>query len=424
MPALARNRGHRLAAYRRCWTCPYGEKGPGPAGEAPRIRSVGVRVADVLALAAPAYLARHASPLVVVAACRAIQDCRTSALGGHGKRCTQGHVLRAWYNGCRNRSCPRCACGRVRKWLERQVRTLLGCAHHHIIFTIPHELNVLWLANYRVMAEVLFATAREALFELAADPRYLGAVPGAIMALHTWGQQLVLHPHVHCLVSAGGGDSSGEWVSSRRVSMLPAEPLKRLFRGKFLHAVRGLAGRESLRLPEGWGHVEVERLCREAEHKRWNVHVCERYANPVGVLTYLGRYLNGGPISEKRLLSLDADAVSLEYKDYRDTDGHGRAKVKVLRLSPSEFVTRFLRHVSPKSLHLVRGYGLYRSGGTTEVLRQRVRAAVPISPEQHAQLTSHPTCHPTEEVAEVCPYCGSLIYVLEYPRGAPLPQVA
>ena len=384
-----------------------------------------VRVADIFALAAPAYLARHAAPRVVVDACRAIRECRTSALGGHAKTCSNDHVVKVWYNGCRNRSCPRCACGRVRRWLERQVQSLLGCAHHHIIFTIPHELNVLWLRNYAVMAEVLFATAREALFELSADPRYLGARPGAILALHTWGQQLVLHPHVHCLVTAGGVDADGQWVASRRVSMLPAEPLKRLFRGKFLYAVRGLARRGRLLLPDGWGCGEVYQLCETAEHKRWNVHVCERYPNPVGVLNYLGRYLNGGPISERRLLSLDADAVSFEYKDYRDADGRGQPKVKVLRLSTSEFVARFLRHVSPKSFHLVRGYGLYRSGGTTEELRQRVRAELPISPEQHAQLTSRPAgYHPTETIAEVCPYCGALIQVVHYPRGAPLPKVA
>ncbi len=383
-----------------------------------------MRVADILAVAGPDYLARHAAPRVVVEACRAIRSCRTSDLGGHVKRCAKGHVLRVWYNACRNRSCPRCACGRVRKWLERQVQTLLGCAHHHIIFTIPHELNVLWLRNYGLMAEVLFASAREALFELSADPRYLGARPGAILALHTWGQQLVLHPHVHCLVTAGGVDVDGRWVSSRRVSMLPAEPLKRLFRGKVLYAVQGLARRNRLLLPDGWGCGEVHRLCAEVEHKRWTVHVCERYPNPVGVLNYLGRYLNGGPISEKRLLSLEAEVVSFQYKDYRDTDGRGRPKVKVLRLSAAEFATRFLRHVSPKSFHLVRGYGLYRSGGTTEELRQRVRAALPLTAEQHAQLTLHPDDHPSEAIAEVCPYCGGLLYVVEYPRGAPLPQVA
>jgi hypothetical protein len=313
----------------------------------------------------------------------------------------------------------------VSRWLERQVGTLLGCAHHHIIFTIPHELNVLWLLNYVAMAEVLFTSARDALFELSTDPRYLGARPGAIMALHTWGQQLVLHPHVHCLVSAGGVDGQGQWVESRRVSMLPAEPLKQLFRGKFLYAVRGLARRGRLRLPEGWGSGDVEHLCSKARDKRWNVYVCERYANPIGVLKYLGRYLNGGPISERRLLSLDGESVSLRYKDYRDTDGNCRPKDKTLRLSVSEFVSRFLQHVSPRSFHMVRGYGLYRSGGSTEALRQAVRASVPISAEQHKQLTTHWPVEPAAEtIAEVCPYCGSLIQVVHYPRGAPLPAVA
>lgn len=387
---------------------------------------MGLRIADVLAVGASGHLARHAAPRVVREACRAILSCRTAELGGHVKRCANKHVVKVWYNACRNRACPRCACGRVRRWLERQVRTLLGCAHHHIIFTIPHELNVLWLLNYVVMAEVLFAASRDALFELAADPRYLGARPGVIMALHTWGQQMVLHPHTHCLVSVGGVDAQGRWVESRRVSMLPAEPLKQLFRGKFLYAVRGLARRGRLRLPDNWSVADVERLCETARHKRWNVFVCERYANPVGVLNYLGRYLNGGPIGEKRLLSLDPEAVSFRYKDYRDTDGTGRPKDKVLRLSVSEFVSRFLQHVSPRSFHMVRGYGLYRSGGTTEELRHSVRAALPISLEQHEQLTSHwPTPHATEQiVSEVCPYCGSLIQVVHYPRGAPLPKVA
>jgi hypothetical protein len=155
------------------------------------------------------------------------------------------------------------------------------------------------------------------------------------------------------------------------------------------------------------------------------VFVCERYKNPVGVLNYLGRYLNGGPIGEKRLLSLDAETVSIRYKDYRDTDGKGQPKDKVLRLSVSEFVSRFLQHVSPRSFHMVRGYGLYRSGGSTEALRQRVRSALPISPEQHEQLTSHWPVEPAADtIAEICPYCGSLIQVVHYPRGAPLPAVA
>jgi hypothetical protein len=203
-------------------------------------------------------------------------------------------------------------------WLNRQARTLLGCAHHHIIFTIPHELNAVWRLNYRELGDLLFKSARDALFELAADPRYLGAKPGVIMALHTWGQQLLLHPHLHCLVSAGGMAAEGLWVASRRISLLPAEPLKRLFRGKFLYGLRGLLREGHLRLPEDCSEADVYRLCRVAREKRWNVHVCERYEDPTAVLNYLGRYLHGGPIGESRLLDFDGESVHFRYKDYRD----------------------------------------------------------------------------------------------------------
>src|SRR3972149_5710384 len=154
-----------------------------------------IRVADIFGAAARYYLGSHRVAAVAAAAYRAILACRTAELGGHVKRCVNGHLVGVWYNACRNRNCPRCAFVRGQRWLERQAATLLGCAHHHLIFTIPHELAFLWPANYAVLGDLLFHCARAALFELAADARYLGARPGALMALHTWGQQLPLHPH-------------------------------------------------------------------------------------------------------------------------------------------------------------------------------------------------------------------------------------
>ncbi len=381
---------------------------------------MGVRVADILAAGGRRFLATHKVAPVVADAVRAIASCRTAELGGHVKRCERGHVVKAWYNACRNRSCPRCSFYRVRVWLERQVKTLLGCAHHHIIFTIPHELNQLWLCNYAAMGELLFSSAREALFTLAADPRYLAARPGVIMALHTWGQQLPLHPHVHCLVTAGGVDVAGNWVASRRKHFLPAEPLKQLFRGKFLYGLRGLGRQGLLRLPDGWMLAELERLCDEVEHKRWNVHVRERYANPSAVLNYLGRYLHGGPIGESRLLGFDGETVLFRYKDYRD-----QGREKVLPLSCDEFIRRYLQHIPPKGFHMVRGFGLYRSGGSTEALRQSVRKAVPITLELHAALTARPP--EVEDPAEAlvsCPTCGARLVIVSVPRAGPLRMAA
>lgn len=381
---------------------------------------MGVRVADILAAGGRRFLATHKVAPVAADAVRAIASCRTAELGGHVKKCERGHVVKAWYNACRNRSCPRCSFHRVRVWLERQVKTLLGCAHHHIIFTIPHELNQLWLCNYAAMGELLFSSAREALFTLAADPRYLAARPGVIMALHTWGQQLPLHPHVHCLVTAGGVDVTGNWVASRRTHLLPAEPLKQLFRGKFLYGLRGLGRQGRLRLPDGWMLAELERLCDEVEHKRWNVHVRERYANPSAVLNYLGRYLHGGPIGESRLLGFDGETVLFRYKDYRD-----QGREKVLPLSCDEFIRRYLQHIPPKGFHMVRGFGLYRSGGSTEALRQSVRKTVPITLELHAALTARPP--EIEDPAEallICPTCGARLVIVSVARAGPLRMAA
>lgn len=384
-------------------------------------------MADILAAGADRYLLKSGATGVVWRACWAIQACRTSRLGGHAIKCRNGHVEGVCYNACRNRNCPRCAFYRLRVWLERQARILLGCAHHHIIFTIPHDLNVLWRLNYRELATLLFHSARDALFELAGDPKLLGALPGAIMALHTWGQQLPNHPHLHCVTTAGGADSQGRWVSSPRKSFLPAEPLKQLFRGKFIYGLRGLAFIGRLRLPDGWGQADVLKLCRELKTKRWNVNIRERYQNPKAVLEYLGRYINGGPMGESRLLAFDGEWVSFRYKDYRDQDPDG-PREKPLRLELDEFIRRYLQHVPPKGFHMVRGYGLYCRGGSNEQLRQRLRDAVPITAELLEALTPRQPClrdePPPDDDSEgmhFCSVCGSPLDVVWCPpRAGPL----
>jgi hypothetical protein len=361
-----------------------------------------VRLADIFKSGIEGFLSTHAAPAVVGKAARAILNCRTGALGGHAELCEAGHI-RVWYNACRSRACPRCAFYRVQRWLERQARMLLGCAHHHVIFTVPHELNVLWLLNQAVLGELLFFAARGALFALAADPRYLGALPGAIMALHTWGQQLALHPHVHCLVTAGGIDAGGRWRHSLRRHFLPAEPLKRLFRGKFLDGLMPIVRTGQLRLPEGWTPTDVERLVRALQHKRWNVHVRERYQDPTAVLNYLGRYLHGGPIGESRLLGFDGSTVSFHYKDYRV------GLSKVMSLPVGEFIRRYLLHVPPKGFHMVRGYGIYRSGGMAQPVRAGLQRDLPVSSDLHAALTAHPAPPAPDTPEHACSRCGARI---------------
>lgn len=380
---------------------------------------MGLRLADVLAKDAGRALAGRRVHSAVSGAYEAILRCHTAALGGHVARCAQGHLVGVFYNGCRHRSCPRCGWGLGRRWLERRTRTLLGCGHHHVILTLPHVFNELWSHNYRLFARILFSSAHEAITQLAADPRYLGAEPGIVAALHTWGQQLGLHVHLHCLVTAGGVSALGEWVNSRRKWFLPATPLVQLFTGKVIYALRGVARSGELRLPEGWTVKHVERLCDRAKAERWNLDVRERYEDPVHVLNYLGRYLNGGPINESRLQTLSDDEVSFSYKDYRDTNPCGVPKRKTLTLPIGKFIRRLLQHVPPKGFHMVRGYGVYAAVVPNE-LRQKLREALPLSAEIRVVLRPRwPQPDLLHPKPQECPTCGGELYFAYYGRGAP-----
>ena len=198
----------------------------------------------------PAYEALHPLPTHVRRAARAIMQCRTAALGGHVQACPDGHMSRIWYNSCRHRACPQCAYLQTERWLALQRARLLACDHYHVIFTLPHDLNPLWLANVPVMTTLLFQAVRDTLCTLLADPKYLGAQPGILAALHTWSQTLVLHPHVHCLVTGGGLTPDGHWKAVRKGFLLPARVVMAVFRGKMLAAIRQAYAREALALPE------------------------------------------------------------------------------------------------------------------------------------------------------------------------------
>lgn len=372
---------------------------------------MGVRLADVFrSVANQPMFARL--PSAVRRAFRDVMRCRTRELGGHWSECESGHVITRHYNACRSRSCPRCAYRRRALWLERQARLLLGCAHHHVIFTVPHELNQLWLHNYRVLGALLFESARHAVFTLAADPKYMGALPGVLMALHTWGQQLFLHPHVHVVVTAGGATPEGEWITARRRCLFPFKPLQRLFRETFCHGLLRLAVRDKLRLSGEWDVARVRQLCRDLRQRRWNVEVCDPYEDATAVLNYLGRYLSGGPIGESRLESMDGESVVFRYKDNR-SDG---SPSKQMRLSRQEFVRRVLQHVPPRGFHMIRGYGLYRRGaGVSAQLRERAAQVVPLDPGVLAALT---TRVPRQEtvIPTHCPICGKPVLLRSSPR--------
>jgi len=319
------------------------------------------------------YARRHRVPAYVHRAAYWIAHCRTAQLGGHVRRCPAGHVERAFYNSCHQRICPQCQGLATERWLERQRARLLACAHHHLIFTIPHELNVLWCWNRAAMAKLLFATVRAVLFELLGDPRYLGATPAFLAALHTWGRSLSLHPHLHVLAADGGVSADGAWVTPRRSHFLPARVLMLLFRGKLLTALREAIERRRLRLPADTSRERLRSLLNRLGRKKWNVHLRARYAHGEGVAAYLARYLRGGPLKNAQLLPAAQGCVRFRYRPHRD-EGDGAGESVVLDLTPEAFLARYLTHLPQPGSQTVRGYGLY--GSRAGAALDRARAAL------------------------------------------------
>jgi hypothetical protein len=240
----------------------------------------------------PAYEQTHLLPAHVRRAARALTQCRTAALGGHVQACPDGHVSRLWYNSCRHRSCPQCAYLQTERGLAVQRTRLLGCAHDHVMGTLPHDLPPLWLATVAVMTPRLCHAVRATLVELLAAPKYWGAQPGMIAALHTWSQTLGLPPHVHCLVTGGGLTSEGAWKAVRHGLLLPVRVVMAVWRGKLLAAIRQALAAEALVVPEGVRPQPLLNLLTRLGHPRktqWNVHIRERYRHGAGVVTYLAR---------------------------------------------------------------------------------------------------------------------------------------
>jgi hypothetical protein len=262
------------------------------------------------------------------------------------------------YNSCRDRHCPKCQTSRQVAWVESRLGRLLPVPYFHVVFTLPEQLHPLGLKNRRVLYDLLFRAASETLLELAADPRRLGAQIGFTAVLHTWGQNLLFHPHLHCVVTGGGLSRDGQhWVAGREDYFLPVRVLGQLFRGKFLAGLKAayeagqlaLAGSvESLRDP-----AEFRQLLGTLYRQRWVVYAKPPFGGAEQVYRYLGRYTHRVAISNARLVALEHDRVTFRYKDYADG-----AREKRMTLDAEEFIRRFLLHVLPKGFVRIRHYGL------------------------------------------------------------------
>lgn len=346
----------------------------------------------------------HRQPAEVHRAAYLLAHCRTAVLGGHVKRCVHGHVEAVYYNSCRHRCCPACSALPRAAWLGRWQAKMLDCAAHHVVFTVPQELVPLWRMNKRRFAGALFGAAKDSLLTLLADPEYLGALPGLLGALHTWSQTLSAHPHVHFIVTSGGLTADGLWKTPKRACLLPRKVLMIVFRGKLLARLGELLGSGKLLLPEGVTQAKCQSHFDKLGRATWNVKLLQRYAHARGVSLYLAKYLRGGPIGNRRLLSFGSDAVTFGYLSRSEGQAPRHAQLK---LPVDEFLRRWSQHIPPAGMHTVRAYGLYATGQRAKLnLARNLLAQEPIEPEAIAVPGMLQPASASQDLSR-CPTCNA-----------------
>ena len=336
----------------------------------------------------------------------AIARCRTAALGGHRDQCSNcGHQAIS-YNSCRNRHCPKCQTNAREKWLAKRQQELLPASYFHLVFSLPHALVPLMWQNQRRLFSLLFEASAATLLEVAADPKHLGAEIGFLAILHTWGQTLQPHPHIHCVVAGGGlSFDHARWLSSRSSFFLPVKVLSRIFRGKFVVGLRRAFRDHQLVFYGECRPLAVEKnfvaFVRTLFQQDWIVYAKPPFGGAEHVLHYLARYTHRVAISNHRLFSVSDSAVSFRWKDY----AHG-SKPRTMTLSPQEFLRRFLQHVLPRGFPRIRYFGW--------LANRRRKNLLPLCRlllNQQPPATDVPSSN--RPASWQCPLCQGPMYVLQ-----------
>lgn len=325
---------------------------------------------DIFSLFGEEYRRKHKLPLQQRKVMFAVEACRTSVLGGHVDSCNSCGHKRISYNSCRNRHCPKCQNLNKEKWIEKLSCNLLPVKYFHIVFTIPSELNRLCLVNQKVLYDILFQSASQTILALAKDEKHLGVLSGLVAVLHTWGQNLMDHPHLHTMVPAGGwSEWNGYWKNTKKNFFIHVKVLSKVFRGKFLAALKTAYENKQLKF-EG----EVKSLNQSGNFKNlidilykkdWVVYAKEPFKNASGIIKYLGNYTHRIAISNDRIQKIEGDEILFGWKDYRDN-----SKRKTMSLPAHEFIRRFLLHVLPPRFCKIRYYGILSSRNRNTVLQK------------------------------------------------------
>jgi hypothetical protein len=378
-----------------------------------------VEVADVIRAHGDAFVVKYAARLTPVQrrALRDLAGCRTAALGGPVERCADCGHERIAYNSCRNRHCPKCQALARARWLAREAEHLLPVEYHHVVFTLPAEIAELALANAALLYEALFQAASATLHDVAANPKRLGARIGVLMVLHTWGQNLHHHPHVHCVVTGGGLscndqgeiDAAPRWRACRPGFFLPVRVLSRVFRGKYLERLRQLFDQGKLHFPGRLAPLadkqRFAQLCGPLYTKDWVVYAKPPFGGPAQVLKYLARYTHRVAISNARLLKLEAGRVTFRYKDYANAAQH-----KTMTLAAEEFLRRFVQHVLPRGFVKMRHYGLLANRHRQQRLEVCRRLLLLTTVANLVDARAGEVIEPPQEPC--CPKCGGRRFVV------------
>src|SRR6516225_2259800 len=371
-----------------------------------------LEVADIVRAAGDAFIERNRHWLrwKHVKVLRAIAQCRTAALGGHLDECTRCGHRAISFNSCRNRHCPKCQIAARERWIAARRRELLPTRYLHIVFTLPHRLGPLVLQNKKVLYDLLFRTSAETLQEVARDPRHLGAEIGFFSVLHTWSQQLNAHPHVHCVVPAGGLSlDHTRWVRSPDNYFLPKEVLREIFRGKFVAALKQAFRDGQLNFQGDLKLLAQTKTfaawLRPLYRQDWVVYLKRPFGGPEYVLQYLGRYTHRVAISNHRLVSFADGQVTFRWLDSAHHDAQ-----KLMTLSADEFLRRFLLHILPKGFVRIRNFGFLANRKRAKFLPLcfYLLAAKPQAPAE-AHASGSKDCGDSWR----CPKCGGPMRVIE-----------
>ena len=386
-------------------------------------------VADVLRRYGQAFRLTHAPSLSSgqLRVMSAVEVCRTAALGGHLEECDVCGHQRPAYNSCRNRHCPKCQSLARERWLEDREAELLPVGYFHIVFTVPQEIAALAYQNKTVVYGILFRAAAETLRTIAADPKHLGAEIGFLAILHTWGQNLLHHPHLHCVAPGGGIAPDGtHWIASRPDFFLPVRVLSRLFRRLFLHYLQAAFDAGKLQFFSSLEQLACRktfaRYLAPCRHSEWVVYSKPPFGGPKQVLAYLGRYTHRVAISNNRLLDIEEGTVSFRWKDYRDG-----SRNKTMRLCADEFIRRFLLHVLPDRFQRIRHFGFLanRYRAVKLAVCRRLLGDLAPHPEKRADRLDYRDLYEqlTGTSLRDCPMCHTghmvLIATLRHSRRGP-----